>query len=223
MPPTPDPRPILAEVVLLAGPSGCGKTHLARAVGLPILALDDFYRDGTEPGLPRTAEGVVDWEDPGSWDPEAAVAALAELCRAEAVEVPRYAFGEDRVVGHHTLSRAGSSIVVAEGIFAAELVARLRAEGLLADALLVHQNRWVTFARRLVRDLREGRKAPWYLVRQGWAKTRAEPQIVAHQCRLGARPVSKPEARARLAGLAARPVAPAVDPPGSADRAIGAA
>ncbi len=30
---------------------------------------------------------------------------------------------------------------------------------MLADALLVRQNRWVTFARRLVRDLRESRKS----------------------------------------------------------------
>lgn len=201
----PDPRPLLAEVVLLAGPSGCGKTHLARAAGLPIVALDDFYRGGTEPGMPRTPEGVVDWEDPKSWDPERAVAALAELCRADRVEVPTYVFGEDRVVGHRTLEREGRPIVVAEGIFAAELVGPLRDAGLLADALLVHQRRWVTFARRLVRDLREGRKRPWYLVRQGWAKTRSEPAVLAHQRSLGARPVSKAEGRARLAALAARP------------------
>lgn len=223
MPPKPDPRPILAEVVLLAGPSGCGKTHLARSVGLPIVALDDFYRADTEPDMPRTGEGTVDWEDPASWDPEAAVAALAELCRAERVEVPTYAFGENRAVGSRTIERDGSPIVVAEGIFAAELVGRLREEGLLADALLVRQGRWTTFARRLVRDLREGRKAPWYLVRQGWAKTRSEPAVVAHQCRAGARPVSKPEARARLAGLAGR-AAPEVGPVAAAvERAAGAA
>ncbi|MCU1496619.1 MAG: Uridine kinaselike protein [Acidimicrobiales bacterium] len=202
----PDPRPITAEVVLLAGPSGCGKTHLARAVGLPIVALDDFYRDGTDPGMPRTAEGVVDWEDPASWDPDRAVAALAELCRADHVEVPTYLFGEDRVVGRRTLARDGRPIVVAEGIFAAELVGPLRDAGLLADALLVRQARWLTFARRLVRDLREGRKAPWYLVRQGWSKTRNEPAVVAHQRARGARPVTKAQARARLTGLATRPV-----------------
>lgn len=222
MPTPPDLRPIVAEVVLLAGPSGCGKTHLAAMVELPVVALDDFYRDGTDPGMPRTAAGVVDWEDPASWDPAAAVVALAELCRAEQVDVPTYAFGEDRVVASRTISRHGSPIVVAEGIFAAELVGRLRREGLLADALLIRQNRWVTFVRRLVRDVREGRKAPRDLVRQGWAKTRSEPDLVAHQRRCGARPVSKPEARDRLAGLARR-AAITGSAASTVDRAVGAA
>lgn len=200
--PEPDLRPVVAAVVLLAGPSGCGKTHLARAVGLPILALDDFYRDGDDPGMPRTADGLVDWEDPRSWDRGRAVAALDELCRAESVEVPTYSFGEDRVVGHRTLVRGSRPVVVAEGIFAAEMVAPLRDAGLLADALLLRQRRGITFARRLVRDLGEGRKAPWYLVRQGWAKTRSEPAVIAHQRALGARPVTKAQARARLRALA---------------------
>lgn len=194
----------MAEVVLLAGPSGCGKTHLARTAGLPVVALDDFYRDGTDPGMPVTGTGTVDWEDPASWDPGAAVAALAELCRADQVNVPTYVFGEDRVVGSRSITRDRSPIVVAEGIFAAELVGRLRQDCLLADALLIRQSRWVTFARRLVRDLREGRKSPWFLVRQGWAKTLSEPDLVAHQCRSGARPVTKLEALDRLAGLADR-------------------
>ena len=37
-----------ARVVLLAGPSGSGKTSLTRRVGLPMLALDDFYRDADD-------------------------------------------------------------------------------------------------------------------------------------------------------------------------------
>lgn len=188
-------------MVLLAGPSGSGKTYLARSVGLPIVALDDFYRDGTDPDMPRDADGVVDWESPESWDCDAAVRALAELCATGRVEVPTYAFGEDRAVGTRTIDRGDATIVVAEGIFAGEVIGPLRREGLLADALLIHQNRWVTFGRRLLRDLREGRKAPWFLVRQGWLKTRSEPLVVARQCQQGARQVSKPEARARLVEL----------------------
>lgn len=189
-------------MVLLAGPSGCGKTYLAERTGIPILALDDFYRDGTDAAMPRSADGTVDWEDPRSWDADAACAALDELCRTGTVEVPSYAFGEDRAVGHRTLDRGGSPVIIAEGIFAAELVGRLRAAGLLADALLIRQNRWGTFARRLARDLREGRKPPWFLVRQGWAKTASEPTVVRHLLDCGARPVSKATARARLAALA---------------------
>ncbi len=93
-------------------------------------------------------------------------------------------------------------MVVAEGIFAAELVEPLRERGLLADALLITVDRWLTFVRRLVRDAREGRKALPYLVRQGWAKTASEPAVVAHQRAAGARPVAKAEALARLAELA---------------------
>jgi uridine kinase len=203
VPTEPVPHPAPARVVLLAGPSGCGKTYLAERTGIPILALDDFYRAGTDADMPRAADGTVDWEDPRSWDVDAACAALDELCRTGTVEVPTYSFGENRAVGHRTLDRAGSPVVIAEGIFAAELVDRLRAAGLLADALLIRQNRWGTFARRLARDLREGRKPPLFLVRQGWAKTASEPAVVRHLLDCGARPVSKPTARARLAALAA--------------------
>jgi uridine kinase len=207
-------------VVLLLGPSGSGKSYLAASSGLPVVALDDFYRDGRDHDLPRLADGRVDWDDPGSWDGDAAFAALATLCRGDEVEVPTYAFGEDRAVGHRTLHRDGAPVVVAEGIFAGELIGPLRDAGLLADALLITENRWLTFGRRLARDLREGRKAPWYLVRQGWAKTLAEPRVVAHQQDLGGRCVTKAAARARLRELAGTPAtAPAT---GSA-RAAGAA
>lgn len=199
---TPEPRPILAKVVLLAGPSGCGKTHVALQSRLPVVALDDFYREGDVAGLPRTPEGVVDWEDPATWDADAAVDALDELCRSDAVEVPTYSFGDDGIVGHRKIGRDGSPIVVAEGIFAAEIVAALRERGLLADALLVRQPRAVTFVRRLLRDVRDARKSRWYLLRQGWTKTRTEPAVVARQRALGARPVSKAAARRRLAELA---------------------
>ncbi len=224
VPTEPDPPPPAARVVLLAGPSGCGKTYLAERTGIPILALDDFYRDGTDHDLPRTPDGTVDWEDPRSWDADAACVALDELCRTGTVEVPTYAFGEDRAVGHRTLDRGESPVVIAEGIFAAELVARLRAEGLLADALLIRQNRWGTFARRLARDLSEGRKPPWFLVRQGWAKTASEPAVVRHLLDCGARPVSKATARARLASLVGAAGTEPIDPADSAPHpAAGAA
>ena len=134
-----------------------------------------------------------------------ALDALERFCCDEDVVVPDYSFSANRSVGTKRISRDGQRVVVAEGIFAAELIAPLRAEGLLADALLVRQNRWVTFARRLVRDLRESRKSRWYLVTQGWAKAKAEPAIVAAQRAKGARPVSKPQARTILTELAARP------------------
>lgn len=210
VPVQPDPSRRCAHVVLLVGPSGCGKTYLAKSVGLPILALDDFYRPDTDPDMPRNHEDKVDWEDPKSWDGIAAEAALEELCCEDEAEVPDYSFHENRAVGTRHISRNASAIIVAEGIFAAELIAPLRASGLLADALLIRQNRWVTFGRRLLRDMREDRKSRGYLVRQGWAKTMSEPAVIAHQRGLGARPVSKAEARRRLTDLAARDLADVV-------------
>lgn len=200
-----------ALVVLLAGPSGCGKSHVAAASGLPVLALDDFYRDGADPDMPRTPDGVIDWEDPASWDADAAVAALRTLCEGEAVVVPTYSFADDGAVGHHEIRRERSPIVVAEGIFAADAIAPLEAAGLLADALLLRERRVVTFLRRLVRDLREGRKGRLRLLRMGWAKTRAQPAVIARQIALGAHPISKADARARIARLVADRASGAAD------------
>lgn len=194
-----------AKVVVLAGPSGCGKTRLAERAGVPIVALDDFYRDGDHADMPMVG-GHVDWEDPRSWDADAAVAALAELCRTGRVEVPIYSFAADARVGSRTIELDGSPVVVAEGIFAAEVVGRLDAEGLLADALLLRSPSLVTFWRRLLRDHREGRKAPLVLVRQGLVKLRDERKVVARQALLGCRRIAKPAATALLTELAATPV-----------------
>lgn len=198
----PEPAGLRARVVLLCGPSGCGKTFLALHTGLPILTLDDFYRPGTDPDLPRTADGVVDWEDARTWDADAACAALDQLCRTGCVDVPNYVFGEDRAVGHRVLESGDAPIVIAEGLFAAEIIESLQDRGLLAGALLIHDGRWITFGRRLVRDLREGRKSPWYLVRQGLVKTRSEPAVIDRLRALGARSVGKPEALRIIEDLA---------------------
>lgn len=191
-----------ARAILLCGPSGCGKTYLAQQTGLPILPLDDFYRAGDEPDLPRTPDGVVDWEDPRTWDAEAACAAVEELCTTGRVDVPNYVFGEDRAIGHREMELGDAPLVIVEGLFAAEIIEPLRRRGLLADALLIHDGRWVTFARRLVRDLREGRKSRLYLVRQGLAKTMAQPKVIEHLKAKGARPVTKAEALRIIGDLA---------------------
>jgi uridine kinase len=183
----------MTRVVVLAGPSGAGKSRLARrlhaAYGWPVVRLDDFYRDGDHPALPvRTLGGtrIVDWDDPASWDADAAVAALRALVTTGRVEVPTYDIGRSAAVGSSTVTATAQGLVVAEGIFAAEIVARLRREGLLHSAWCVCHQRWVTFARRLVRDLGERRKPPMVLVRRGLALCRQEPEVVARMARLGA-------------------------------------
>ncbi|GAA4347735.1 uridine kinase family protein [Angustibacter luteus] len=188
------------RLVVLAGPSGSGKSHLAARLGLPVLRLDDFYRDGDDPELPR-AFGIVDWDDPASWDCEAAVRCATELCRTGRVDVPRYDIPTSRAVGHYLVDCAGSPVVIAEGIFAAEAIGPLRDAGLVADALCLTHRPMVTFARRLARDLKERRKPPLTLVRRGWGLMRAEPQIVARQVSLGATPCTPKQAERRIRTL----------------------
>ena len=191
-----------AQVVLLGGPSGAGKTRLADRTGLPIVRLDNFYREGDDPALPRTAAGLVDWDDPRSWDGAAAVAALTELCITGAAELPVYDIAHDGVVGAQRVVLAGARLVVAEGIFAAEIIAGSRERGLLAAALCVRQNRFVTWWRRLVRDVRERRKPVPVLIRRGLHLLRVEPAVIERQVRQGAACVSPAEGRELIARLA---------------------
>jgi uridine kinase len=180
-----------ARVVVLAGPSGAGKSRLAgrlhAAHGWPILRLDDFYRDEDDPAVPRSQElGIVDWDHPDSWNRTAAVDALATLVGTGSVQTPVYDISLSRAVGTAVVTARADDLILAEGIFAAEIIPDLRERGLLAGAYCVHHHRFVTFVWRLLRDLSERRKPPWTLVRRGLALMRAEPQVVARQERLGA-------------------------------------
>jgi uridine kinase len=166
-----------------------------------VLRLDDFYRDGDDPALPR-AFGIVDWDDPASWNRSAAVEAACTLAREGAVDVPTYDIPTSRATGTSRLDSGGAPLVVAEGIFAAEVIPELRDAGVLADAICLAHPPLVTFARRLTRDLREGRKPPLTLLRRGLSLLRAEPRIVAHQVALGAVPCSPVQAYERIQALA---------------------
>jgi uridine kinase len=182
----------LARLVLLAGPSGSGKTHLAEESGLPLLDLDDFYKDGADPTLPRHPTlGIVDWDDPGSWDREGALAALEQVCRDGWADVPVYSIAADGRVGGRRFEIGDAPAFVGTGIFAAELVGPARERGLLLDAIVVRRSRVKNFLRRLSRDLREHRKPPLTLVRRGLALMRAEPGVVARQMSLGCRPCDR--------------------------------
>lgn len=187
--------------MLLAGPSGSGKTHLAARSGLPILDLDDFYKDGADPSLPRHATlGIVDWDDPGSWDAEAALTAIGAVCRDGCADVPVYDIARDGRVGTRRFDVGDARAFVGTGLFAAELVAAVHRAGLLADAVVVRRSRSKNFLRRLGRDLAEHRKPPWTLVRRGFALMRTEPAVVDRQITLGCRPCNR---EATLAALRA--------------------
>lgn len=169
------------------------------------MRLDDYYKDGADPTLPRISgganHGLVDWDHPGSWHPEEAVAALATLCTTGSVTAPVYDLAHDGRTGHRLLHLGGSPLVVAEGIFAQDVVAALHERGLLAAAYCVRQHPVLTFFQRLRRDLREHRKPPAVLVRRGLALLRAQRRVVEDAVAKGCRPVTPPRARRELAHL----------------------
>ena len=205
MPPSAEP----ARVVVVAGPSGSGKTVLCRRLsedrGWPVVNLDDFYKDGDDPTLPRVhlpgGVPVVDWDSPDSWSGGAALDALTSLCRDRQVDLPVYDIPSNARVGTRTVALGPAGHALVEGIFADLMVAPCRDHGLLSDAVCIHNPRLLTFGRRLVRDLREHRKPPWVLVRRGVSLLRAEPAIVARAERAGCRVLTSPQAFEELRRL----------------------
>ncbi|WP_037609719.1 uridine kinase family protein [Streptacidiphilus rugosus] len=191
-----------AHVVLLCGPSGSGKSTLAERAGLPVLQLDDFYKNGDDPTLPRLPDGSVDWDDPLSWHFDRAVDAIRALCEEGSTDVPVYSIPANGAVGSRRLEISGP-VFVAEGIFAAEIVRACEAEGLLADAICLRNRPMTTAYRRFLRDVREARKSVPYLLRRGYRLMRAERALVTHQQSLGAYACDGHEALDRLRSVAA--------------------
>lgn len=190
-------------MVLLCGPSGSGKSLVAARSGLPVLRLDDFYKEGDDPTLPLVAgSSDIDWDHPESWDAEVAVEAIARLCATGSTPVPVYDIALSARTGEEPLRIGRTPLFIAEGIFAAEIVERCRELGLLADALCLNRGPMRTFRRRFLRDLKEGRKSVPFLLRRGWRLMRAERAIVARQVALGAHPCDRDEALGRLASAA---------------------
>ncbi|WP_374112506.1 hypothetical protein [Streptomyces sp. CC210A] len=221
-------QPIPTRVVLLAGPSGSGKSSLAARTGLPVLRLDDFYKEAGDPTLPLVPGSTdIDWDAPGSWDADAAVAAIAELCATGRTTVPVYDIATSSRVSWDAFDIERTPLFVAEGIFAADIARRCQELGLLADALCLRGRPSTTFRRRLLRDLREGRKSVPFLLRRGWRLMRAERSIVARQTALGAHACDKKQALGRLEAAAAarRRPSPPQRPPHrrAADTAAGPA
>lgn len=180
-------------VVVLAGPSGSGKSRLAARLGLPVLRLDDFYNEHHDDAMPQSSLGIIDWDDPASWDHEIAMAAIRSLCHEGSADVPIYDLGLSERTGVAHLE-APSGRFVAEGLFATQIIDECRRAGILEAAICVRHHRIVTFLLRLSRDLREGRKAPHVLVRRGWRLMRAEPAIIAEAIAHGCTPMTPKQA-----------------------------
>ncbi|HSV37139.1 MAG TPA: ATP-binding protein [Nocardioidaceae bacterium] len=195
----------MPQVIVVAGPSGSGKSRLCSRLGLPTVNLDDFYKDRSDPTLPRLEMGGIDWDHLASWHRDEAVAAIVELCTTGAADLPVYDMARDVRSGSQRLDLAGSENFVAEGLFAPEIVAACRTTGCLADAVCVRNRPVVTFWRRLTRDLRERRKPPHVAVRLGLMLLRAEPAVVARAVAAGCAPLTGQEAYERLSSRQQEP------------------
>lgn len=197
------------RVLVLAGPSGSGKSRLARRLqaehGWPVVELDDFYREAGDPALPMSHLGLPDWDDVGSWDRDAALAAVQGLCRHGAATVPVYDISASARAGSHDVRVGTAPIVVVEGIFAAHIVQPLAECGLLAAAWCISGRPWVTFTRRFVRDVAERRKSMSTLWHRGHHLRRSEEGIVRAQRALGAVPMTSSVAEARARDLVGDP------------------
>ncbi|MDO4413227.1 uridine kinase [Cutibacterium sp.] len=165
---------------------------------LPELRLDDFYRNGDEPDLPRI-HGMVDWDDVISWNLPAAVDALKELATIGHTVVPCYDISKSRAEGTHVVNVAEAPAVIAEGIFALDLLDPCLRVGMDVLPIWLDRPRWFNFARRLIRDLRQHRKSPPVLIRRGLALCQAEPALRSRAIVMGFQPMSMRRASAIVA------------------------
>lgn len=166
---------------------------MAQLSGCPQVALDDFYHDGDHPDLPQTL-GIVDWDDVRSWDGAGALAALVRLVEEGRADLPVYAIAGNARTGTRHLDLGDATAVIAEGVFAPDMIEPCRRAGLRVEALYLDRPRHLSLVLRLVRDLRERRKAPWVLIRRGLALWRGEPAVRRRALTLGCRPVRMAEA-----------------------------
>lgn len=181
-------------LVLIAGPSGSGKsriTSLCADGGRTVaLSLDDFYRDVDYPDLPMTPMGIPDWDDVACWDLQHALETLRALLLEGGADIPVYDISQSRRVGSRRFDVGGAEVILAEGIFAIDMLAAARRANLPVRAVWLDRNRAANFVRRLRRDLKERRKPPVVLLRRGIALYRGEPGLRERALAAGFKPMS---------------------------------
>lgn len=197
-------------VILVAGPSGSGKSHLSNLTGVPQLRLDDYYFDHDHPGMPRarfggadTSDTLIDWDDVASWNLSGAVDALASLVETGRASTPVYDISTSRSTGTHEVTCEGPA-VIAEGIFAPDLLAPCRERGLTVLPIWLDRPRALNFARRLRRDLAERRKPPFVLIRRGLTLFRHEPALRRRAVALGFSPLGMSDAEKAVTSVCPR-------------------
>lgn len=114
------------------------------------------------------------------------------------MEVPTYDISLSRATGTSVFRCDGATTVVAEGVFAPDIVGACREAGMLADAVVLVRAPWKNFVRRFARDLAERRKPPLTLWRRGRLLMHQERGVVDAALARGCRPVSAGELAALL-------------------------
>ncbi|MCD4548984.1 ATP-binding protein [Schaalia sp. lx-260] len=180
-----------AKVIILTGPSGSGKTSIAARTGIRCLSLDHFYKNDTDPNMPRIRSGLIDWDNITSWHKEQALAALIHICHNGYAQIPTYDIALNQRIGTYEWSLLPEEkVFIAEGIFASHLVQALRNANVLADAVCISRSPIRNMWFRFLRDLREGRKAPHILFFRGIRLAFEEPSKIRHWVARGCRPLS---------------------------------
>lgn len=114
--------------------------------------------------------------------------------------MPVYSIAESRRVGWHRLDLDGEQLVIAEGIFAIELLAHARADGLEVEPLYLDRSRTLVAALRFRRDVAQHRKPLPVLCGAAWTCGTPNP-LRRRAVAAGFAPVTM---RAGVRGLAAR-------------------
>lgn len=147
----------ITRLIALAGPSASGKTTLAHYLGRPTLELDNFYREGKDPAVPKTPRGTPNWELPGAFNFDEAISALTQIVVNGTAVIPVYDYRSTAIVGAQLFSVEGPVLTVL-GVYSFDVVAGVGSRlGLGIQRVLLTTPSIVCAIRGVRRDLDEGR------------------------------------------------------------------
>ena len=185
-----------SPVVLLSGPSGSGKTTTAeklsqelerRGVRTHPVSMDDYFVNQDPANLPRTPDGLIDYEAPEMMDLALLDEHFEKLTRGEWILVPRFEFARQmRNDSRGTPLKLGKDeVAIFEGIHAlnTQLTSRhpdatrlyisARSDTVDDAGQAVFKRTWLRLTRRAVRDYNfrgtdvSGTLEMWANVRRG--------------------------------------------------------
>ncbi len=145
----------MTDIVILAGGAGCGKTTLAalmaKRFGATVVTLDRWYRGLRHKQAAEARGEPYEWIDPRAIDLECCAVALRTLAAGASAEVPVYDMRTSEPSGIEVIAPA--PMVVLEGALALHVEAPLSAR-----KFYIHLTDEERLARRIPRDIREGRR-----------------------------------------------------------------